>query len=113
MNINEELHDLDESIHLYDDIVSSLSISMASARASRMALVARQRELKGFIVEAVDMLSAVRGLQDVSTTDDCDDDCDDDHYADLDARYLDQYLDFDDPTEPHPCRPVVQRLGVR
>lgn len=109
MNINEELHDLDESIHLYDDIVSSLSINMALARASRMALVARQRELKGFIVEAVDMLSAVRGLQDVSTTDDCDDD----HYADLDARYLDQYLDFDDPTEPYPGRPVVQRLGVR
>ena len=109
MNINEELKDLDESIHLYDDIVSSLSISMASARASRMALVARQRELKGFVVEAVDMLRAVRGMQGVSPFGDHDyddhdpgpfdeavsyrfDDYDYDRSDDdIDTHHLDQY----------------------
>jgi hypothetical protein len=94
MNINDELKELDENIHLYDDIVSSLSISMASARASRMALVARQRELKGFVVEAVDMLKAVRGMQGVnepvSYRDRFDASIDFD-YDDIDTSDLDQY----------------------
>ena len=92
MNINDELKELDENIHLYDDIVSSLSISMASARASRMALVARRRELKGFVVEAVDMLRAVRGMQGVSPFDDHDyDDHDPGPFDDIDTHHLDQY----------------------